>query len=118
MLYRFLGEADNIDTIEVVPTRRAYLLENIAIIRGWTFWHWVFFGGTKSKPSQYLPTAPARKSTGRDSKAKQLLATSNGTNTDKILYSVESLTINNFVLDHYYIPFSFIGITDSGIYIL
>ena len=109
MLYKFVDESDNIDAIEIDPTWREYLLENIAIVRGWVRWHWVLFleARNPNRPNiakQILPETN-REGVGNQRRFwRQVM----GCAQIKCLYSGKDLTVNNFVLDHY-IPFSFIG---------
>lgn len=108
MLYKFVGES-KIEAIEIDPAWRAYLLENIAIVRGWVRWHWALFLESRNpnRPNiakQILPEM------NREPVAKQrrFWRQVMGLTPIKCLYSGGDLSVNNFVLDHY-IPFNFIG---------
>lgn len=110
-LYKLVGEGTDIKAVEIAPAWRAYLLENIAIVRGWVGCHWMLFleGRNLNRPNI---ARRALGESGRESIAQQRRfwqqVMGKSAAPVKCLYSGAALRGGEFALDHY-VPFNFVG---------
>ena len=112
VLYRILGEHPRVEAIELHPQWRNYLLQNIAIVRGWIMWNWTLFLQVRNpnRPNiagqLKLIEAPSRENFLISE--KRFWAEIIKEQQINCIYSGKKLSGGNFAIDHY-IPHHFIG---------
>ena len=105
--YHFIGDGRE---LEVHPAWARYLIDNMAVVRGWTLWHWLRFLEVRNPNTPSL----AAKVTGitRGSLARQRrlwdAAILSFPKQVQCIYTGKPLDVRDYSLDHY-LPWEFIG---------